>query len=358
MKRSSGLTPGQLIIQLFKDPDRKSIARILAELVYLTFVFKTIPIHYVSRFLFKKERTNIGDYFPSKVLYNIKPYFNEKAVVEVLENKLFFDFFYRQFDISLPKILMYNYRNAFIFNKKSILVNSPDQFRLLLQEVFKINNIKDSIFVKRTYGTYGGKGIYKIALNQLEQDSPLIKDYFNEVIKTGYLFQETIKQHPELDKLNPSCVNTIRIDSFRNPDGEVELITAYIRTSMSNHYVDNTGSGGGWISVDMPTGRLEAKGYKSLKDGGITLLDEHPVTHTVFKDYTIPFFEEAKQLVIQVAGYVPNLRLIGWDVAIGESGPILVEGNSDYDVAGTDFVARGARSNPVFRKVLKEINYL
>ncbi len=356
MGNSSKYSTGQLVIQLLKDPDRKSIARMVAEVLYLAVIFRTIPVHYISRFLFKKERKNIRDYFPSKVLYNIKPRYNEKAVVEVLENKLFFDFFYRQFDINLPKILMYNYRNAFVFNKKSILVNTPEQFRSLLQEVFKTNGIHDSIFVKRTYGTYGGQGIYKISLKQLDEDSSLLTDYFNKVIKTGYLFQETIRQHSELNRLNPSCVNTIRIDTFRNPNGEVEVITSYIRTSMSSHYVDNTGSGGGWVAVDTRTGKLEADGYKSLKDGGIKLLKEHPVTHTVFKDFQIPYFDEAKQLVIQVAGFVPNMRLIGWDVAIGESGPILVEGNSDYDLSGTDFVGRGARSHPVFQKVLKEIN--
>ncbi len=330
----------------------------IAEVLYLTVIFRTIPVHYISRFLFKKERKNIRDYFPSKVLYGLKQHYNERGVVPVLENKLFFDFFYRQFNINLPEMVMYNHRHAFVFNKKSIAITTPAQFRSLLQDVFKTQHNDDSLFVKRTYGTYGGHGIYKITKQQVDEHSLLLVDYFNEIVKTGYVFQETIKQHPELNKLNPSCVNSIRIDTFRNPDGEVEVISSYIRTSMDNHYVDNTGSGGGWIAVDTPTGKLEAVGYKAIKNGGIKLLKEHPVTQTVFNDFQIPYFDQAKQLVIQVAGCVPNMRLIGWDVAIGETGPILVEGNSDYDVAGTDFVARGVRSHPVFQKVLKEVNYL
>ena len=85
---------------------------------------------------------------------------------------------------------------------------------------------------------------------------------------------------------------------------------------------------------------------------------EHPATHTAFKNFTVPYFNQAKKLVIQVANLMPNLRLVGWDVGIGESGPVLIEGNSDYDMAGTDVHSNGARSNIVFRKVLKEINYL
>jgi hypothetical protein len=47
------------------------------------------------------------------------------------------------------------------------------------------------------------------------------------------------------------------------------------------------------------------------------------------------FFDQVKQLVIKVDGYLPNLSLISWDIPIVESGPVLIEGNSDYDVTGT-----------------------
>ena len=55
---------------------------------------------------------------------------------------------------------------------------------------------------------------------------------------------------------------------------------------------------------------------------------------------------------------MPGLRLVGWDVAVGESGPILIEGNSDYIIRGNDFTDEGYLANTTFRKVLHEINYL
>ncbi len=357
MKERTGLTHRQLCQQLLMDPERKSLPRITAELIYLALLFKTIPRHYFSRFLFKRDRINIRDYFPSEVLYKIKPHYNEKGAKEVLENKLFFDFFYGQFTVNLPKILMYNHRHVFVVNKKAHTVNTLPAFRLLLEEVFHCTS-GDSIFIKRTYGTYGGNNVFKLRFSQLENDSNTINELFQEVIKTGYLFQETVKQHPEMSRLNSSCLNTIRLDTFIDRDGKIEIISGYLRTSLTNNYVDNMTIGGCGIVVDLVTGKLKGNGYMSLKDGGIKLQVEHPVTHTVFNGFQIPFFEQAKQLVVEVAGYVPNLRLIGWDVAIGESGPILIEGNSDYDVAGTDWAINGARSNPIFRKVLTEINYL
>lgn len=356
MKNNHKLKTSELIKQFMKDPERKSLPKIVTELAYLTLTFKTLPRHYFSRLLFKKDRTNIKDYFPSKVLYKIKPHFNEKGATEVLENKLFFDFFYRQFNIPVPKIVMYNHRNVFVVNKEVHRIHTPTEFNSLLENVFKNNNIKDSIFIKRTYGTYGGNKVFRILFNQLGADSQPVNDLFKEVIQSGYLFQETVKQHPEMNKLNASCLNTLRMDTFINLDGKVEIISAYLRVSLNNSYVDNMTSGGCGVRVDLTTGRLDKFGMMSLKNGGVSMPFKHPITHTVFHDVTIPFFDQVKQLVIEVAGYLPNLRLIGWDIAIGESGPVLIEGNSDYDVTGTDSVSHGARSNPVFRKVLTEID--
>jgi hypothetical protein len=172
------------------------------------------------------------------------------------------------------------------------------------------------------------------------------------------LFQQTVKQHPEMNRLNSSCLNTLRLDTFIDRDGKIEIISAGLRTSITNSHVDNISSGGCSIIVDLSTGKLVGKGRMGLKAGGINMPVEHPVTHTVFNGFSIPYFDEVKQLVIEVAGYVPNLRLIGWDIAIGETGPVLIEGNSDYDMAGTDNNCNGARSNPVFRKVLQEVNLL
>jgi glutathione synthase/RimK-type ligase-like ATP-grasp enzyme len=77
----------------------------------------------------------------------------------------------------------------------------------------------------------------------------------------------------------------------------------------------------------------------------------------IFEDFTIPMFNEAKELVLKTASYMPGLRLVGWDVAIGENGPVIIEGNSDYEIRGSDFAYGGYLTNKTFRKVLDEIHY-
>jgi hypothetical protein len=160
-----------------------------------------------------------------------------------------------------------------------------------------------------------------------------------------------------MDVLNPSCINTIRFDTFIDKTGKVEIVSAHIRMSINNLHVDNIGSGGCAVAVNLNTGLLGKHGYRPIVKSGGELLTEHPSTKTVFEKFAIPHFEKAKALVIQAASLMPGLRLIGWDVGIATNGPVLIEGNSDYDIHGSDIMYGGYRANPVFRKALEEINY-
>jgi hypothetical protein len=356
MNKLKKLNDFQLFAELIKDPDRKSVIRMISEIVYLIIIRGNFPRHYFSKYLFKKNITNIKDYFPNRFFNKkIKPHFNNKQVREVLENKLFFDLFYRQFNVSLPKILMFNHKRLFLLGVKTVEVTNIDEFKALLEEIFKQNPEYESIFVKKTYWSFGGDRVYKLSPGQITSDPAMIVGLYSEVIKTGFLFQETIIQHPELDKLNPSCLDTLRIDTFIDKDGNIEIISAYIRMSIINNYLDNITSGGCQVGVDLSTGRLKKYGYFTIRSHGAKVITEHPLTKIVFEGFTVPLFEEAKALVIRTAGYMPDLRIIGWDVAISKSGPVIIEGNSNYDIEGNDIAYGGYRTNPVFKKVLQEI---
>lgn len=347
-----------LFKELLKDPDRKSLFKITRELLVLLFLYREIPVHYFSRFAFKKQSANFRDFVPNKMSGKISVLINDHKVKDVLDNKLFFNFFYGQFHINVPKIIMYNNRNIFIVENRAIEVRNNNDFAVLLDDVFKKNPSLVSLMIKKTSASSSGKKIYRLHKDQVKTDTQIVKDIYQEVIHSGFLFQETIKQHPALDKMNPSCLNTIRIDTFINPDGKIDIASAYLRMSISNSHIDNISSGGCQVGVVLETGRLKKIGYALIQAVGVETLTEHPVTKTVFEDFSIPFFPEVMELVVKTARLMPGLRLIGWDVAVGESGPVLIEGNSDYDMSGNDLAFGGYMANQVFRKVLKEINFI
>jgi hypothetical protein len=349
----------EFLLELRNDPDRKPLSQMIYELFYLMLKQKELPRHYFSRYLFKKGITNLKDYLPNNLLNDKIPgLVNDSNVKEVLDNKLYFDMFFRQFDLALPKILMYNYKGMFVWEDKLIEVRNISEFICLLEDLFAQNPSYFSIFIKKAYSSSSGNKIYKLLRRQLKCEPDVIKELFEEVIKSEFLFQETVLQHPDLNILNPSCLNTIRIDTFIDSTGNINVVSALIRMSTNNLHIDNVNAGGCYVGILPETGRLKKLAYPSIKNGGVKILTEHPITKTVFENFFIPYFPEVRELVIKAASYLPGLRLIGWDVGIGESGPVLIEGNSNYEVSGSDLAYGGYLSNPVFRKVLHESNYI
>ena len=351
-------TNREIFIEILKDPDRKPLYQIFSECLNLLFTYKEMPVHYISRYLFKKQVTNIKDYAPNNLLGKIPSHFNDQKIKEVLDNKLYFDLFYGQFNIRLPKILMYNHRKTFIIGKKVVEINNIQDFKILLEEIFSQNPEYTSIIIKKTYASSSGSKIFKLFRHINKTDPEIMEEIFSEVHKSEFLFQETLKQHPELNQLNGACLNTIRIDTFIDREGKIDIISAYLRMGINNCNVDNISSGGCGVGIDLQTGKLKKYGYGIVQTCGVEIFTEHPTSKTRFENFTIPFFNQVKELVVKAAGLVPVLRLVGWDVAIGESGPFLIEGNSDYDTSGNDQADEGYMANTVYRKVLHEINYL
>jgi hypothetical protein len=358
MKKITKRTRMVQLREILKDPDRKPLTRMIYELFYLSLIYKELPFHYVTRYLFKKEATNIKNYLPNKLISRIPSYFNDKKVKEVLDNKLYFDLFYRQFGINLPKIIMYNHKNLFIIDNKTVIINSVHDFLSLLTEIFEKKESSDSIFIKKTYSSASGRNTIKLYKQEIISKTEIIHDIYSEVINSEFLFQESIKQHPVLDKISSSSLNTIRFDTFIDQEGKIEIISAFLKISTNNSHVDNVISGGCGIGIDFNTGRLKRYGYSKPKINGVKVFKEHPLTKVVFENISVPMFGEAKELVLNVASLMPNLRLVGWDVGIGESGPVLIEGNSDYGINSNDLAYGGYMTNPVFRKVLNEIGFL
>lgn len=339
-----------------RQPDRKSWFRILQELIHLTFYNRSLPTFYFSRHLYRKDRQNIKDFIPNKVLYGISEKMNDQEAASVLSNKLFFDLYYRPHIKALPRIIMFNHGNSFIAGAKQIKVSSIDKFEELLEMVVKNETNEDSVFIKKTYASHGGKNIFKIYKASFPLERDLLSEMYKSIINSAYIFQETVAQHDEINLINPYCVNTIRIDTIIDQEGNCNIGTAYLRLGLNKLPVDNLSSGGVSIGIDLESGTLQSYGFTSITQAGGSTLSEHPTTGTVFQDFKIPYFDEVKQLVIQAAKLTPSLRMVGWDVAISPKGPILIEGNNRYNLTAHDRHYGGYKGNPAFRRVMMELN--
>ena len=141
------------------------------------------------------------------------------------------------------------------------------------------------------------------------------------------LVEEFIIQHPVLNNLSSSGVNTVRI--FTQLDSENEVIILGCRQRISvNSTIDNLAAGNLAANIDVEKGVItDAAVYSDItKDEEIT----HPITGVSIIGFQIPFWDETIKIVKEAAKLYPQNRSIGWDIVITEKGPGFIEGNHDW----------------------------
>lgn len=157
-----------------------------------------------------------------------------------------------------------------------------------------------------------------------------LSDLKEKVSGGRYIIQNVVEQHALVNKLNPSCINTIRIITIRGKSGAINVFAASMRLGVkSDSFVDNRAVGGMAVGITVD-GKLKKYGFQHVEFGG--KLEKHPVTGTVFEDYQLPYWEDVVALVKKAHECFRGIQSIGWDVAITPRGPILIEGNDNWEV--------------------------
>src|SRR6056297_1535243 len=144
----------------------------------------------------------------------------------------------------------------------------------------------------------------------------------------GYnLVEGYVQQHPELAEMSPSGLNTVRMVTLVDKNNEVHILGAILRMSI-NSFVDNIAMGNIAAPIDVETGKLLSEGvYKDITKPPES---EHPVTGKQIIGFQVPHWQEVVSMTRKAALHDLSNRSIGWDVAITESGPSLIEGNHNW----------------------------
>ena len=160
------------------------------------------------------------------------------------------------------------------------------------------------------------------------------QDLYNVLKKSGYLIEEVIKQHPSMIFGNKS-VNTIRAYTiFDNKRNRAYCFKTTLRVGVGNSIVDNSHTGGVSYEIDLTTGIIDSHGW-GHNDNEVIF---HPRTNICMIGVQIPYWKQVIELCENAAEMIPQVRYIGWDIAITPQGPILVEGNNTPDLDIMEFV--------------------
>ncbi len=159
------------------------------------------------------------------------------------------------------------------------------------------------------------------------------------------LFEGVVRQTQQFADFNASSVNTVRFMTALYPDGEAKLVAAFIKIGRAGRCVDNAGGGGNVdVCVDPDSGTIR---YAIQYDGWrrITDIDNHPDSGNPLNGVVIDNWQAIKQQVLAYQQAFPYIKTAGWDIAITDDGPVVIEVNDMWDRTGQYFIRRGWRND-------------
>ena len=243
----------------------------------------------------------------------------------ILRNKLYFGVFAKAFGINTPE-------NIALVRNGDVLLLSEGRHISIEQLVTAYNGV---FFCKPMDGECG-KGVFKLELDgnviKINGENIDVLKFATMLEGPDFLIQRCITQHPLQSKLHSTSINSLRMVTVRSlKDNKIYVLPSILRIGTNGNVVDNTSQGGIAVGFNLQTGQLNEYGLQKPEFG--LRLDTHPNSGIKFSEYTIPFIRETIELAKYFHSFL-DLHSVGWDIAIGENGPIFIEGNDNWEING------------------------
>ena len=203
---------------------------------------------------------------------------------------------------------------------------------------------------------YLGSGQYRRNDGKRATMDELLEDLRQASQRRAFLVQPRLVNHREIADLGNSngTLATIRVMSCRNEQSEFEVTNAVFRMAQNSTVViDNFHKGGIAANVDIHTGELgraTCGAWGSTVDGWY---EQHYETGAQILHRKLPCWPELIDLVQYAHGSAfPDQVLIGWDVALLDNGPCLIQINKAPDLDMIQRIGRGPVGNERLGKLL------
>jgi hypothetical protein len=152
-------------------------------------------------------------------------------------------------------------------------------------------------------------------------------DQVEQYAEGGYLFQTRLTPHPSIVAVVGDQISTVRMFVLVDDLGPV-LLRASWKIPSGASVADNFWRAGNMLGgIDVDTGKV----VRVLRHAptGTECVERHPTTDTAFVDLVFPHWDEMRDVVMRGAAAVPTCHFQGWDVALTDRGPVLLELEGD-----------------------------
>lgn len=240
------------------------------------------------------------------------PRLNSSASQQPLKNKLFFQLFLKSVDL--------NNRTPGFFGIVESGTYQPFSGFKTLEDVF---SEAIDVFVKPISGA-GGKECF-------------IAKRIADIPKDGsYIIERRAVGHAYSERIFPYSINTIRVFTLKNRAGKPFIVGAAHRFGVQiDQPVDNFSRGGIACGVDLDSGELSS-GITSPGLYRANTHHTHPTTQEPLSGVIVPFWNDVKQLSLDLATHFQSLNYAGWDIYVSPTGARVIEGNGG--IANPDLI--------------------
>lgn len=285
--------------------------------------------YYYSRNGLYSEKYIPASVYVSDIIYRLNNFQMSKAYVD----KGIYDTIFP--DVNRPQTLIKNVNGFYYDDKKPISKE---------EAVNRCLNLKEAVIKPTVLGTWGlGVRLFHTDNGFVPEMNMSVNDLFAHY-KRSFIVQSKLEQHPDLARLNPTSVNTIRVLSYRKDD-EVIILYAVIRIGRKGKVVDNETAGGIKADINLLTGRIKGPAFGSPTEKNMPQTD----SGVDLDDYLIPSFPQVLDFVRNLHTRLPYARMVGWDISVDTNGdPVMIEWNKSAELSQ---VAHG----PAFGEYTEEI---
>ena len=170
-----------------------------------------------------------------------------------------------------------------------------------------------------------------------------LRDFCETNRTTSWLFERIVVQSDQIGKINRSSVNTVRFMTALYPEGNVKVYATWMKFGRAGSDIDNAGGGGNVdCAVNTETGEcFNVSLFNSFTD--VVRCDNHPDSGERIRGLRIDNWDRIKKCLCDYQAQIPQLKVIGWDVALTENGPVVIEINNYWDPTGQLFIGKGWR---------------
>ena len=273
----------------------KMVLFILVDMVISAFRYGCGYMDYFEFEFYLLNDSERKTYITGSINSDIVAKYNNKDYFYIFEEKAEFNKNFKEFmgrDFLLIDGNNYEEFKEFLQNNKRFVVKPNNNSCGIGVEVMETAAIKDS------------KGLYE---RLIANDQALLEGY--------------IKQAKEMDKLYDNSVNTLRAISFLKDD-EVNILKVRLKIG-NGGLVDNFSNGGMYTFVD-------EKGivFVPAIDERGNIFNTHPISKTEIVGFEVTQYQAVCELVKKMGKVIPEVPYVGWDIAITDKGPVVVEGNN------------------------------